>query len=103
MTTITVYGATLADVKRDTDTTISEQAREGLHFTRVTTRKTGANGIGAYEAEITFTRDRATELRAEWNRICNAMNEGTWRGTEADALAEIERIKAKIAAIEVAA
>lgn len=40
------------------------------------------------------------ELKLEWNRICDAMNRGTWRGTEAEAIAEIERIKAEIAELE---
>lgn len=32
-------------------------------------------------------------LRTEWRAICEAMNRGTYRGTEADALARIEAIK----------
>lgn len=36
-------------------------------------------------------------LKSEWAGICEAMNRGTYRGTEADALARIEAIKALIA------
>ncbi len=39
-------------------------------------------------------------LKAEWASICNAMNEGYWPGTEAEALARIEAIKAQIAELE---
>ena len=35
----------------------------------------------------------AETLRTEWATICEAMNRGTYRGTEADALARIEAIK----------
>jgi hypothetical protein len=42
-------------------------------------------------------------LKAQWAGICNAMNAGYWRGTEAEALAEIERIKSEIAKMESAA
>ena len=42
-------------------------------------------------------------LRAEHATICEAMNRGTWRGTEADALARIDAIKAEIAKMEAAA
>lgn len=38
-------------------------------------------------------------LKVRWETICSSMNEGTWPGSEADALAEIERIKGEIAAI----
>jgi hypothetical protein len=41
-----------------------------------------------------------TALKAEWHRICRAMNEGYWRGTEAQAVARIEKIKAAIAKLE---
>ena len=41
--------------------------------------------------------DQIASLKAEWNRVCEAMNVGNWHGTEAEALAEIERIKAQIA------
>ena len=47
-----------------------------------------------------MTAPRIAELKREWNWICLAMAEGTWRGTEAEALAEIERIKAEIAELE---
>jgi len=36
-------------------------------------------------------------LKSEWAGICDAMNRGTYRGTEAEALARIEAIKALIA------
>ena len=36
------------------------------------------------------------ELKARWNLICRKMGNGSWNGTEADALAEIANIKAKI-------
>ena len=39
-------------------------------------------------------------LRTEWRTICEAMNRGTYRGTEADALARIEAIKVEIAKLE---
>ncbi len=41
-------------------------------------------------------------LRTEWRTICEAMNRGTYRGTEADALARIEAIKREIAKQETA-
>lgn len=44
--------------------------------------------------------ERIRELRREWAVVCRAMNEGYWRGTEAEAIAEIERIKAEIAKLE---
>lgn len=47
-----------------------------------------------------MTAQRIAELKREWAVVCRAMNEGTWRGTEAEALAEIERIKAEIAELE---
>lgn len=37
-------------------------------------------------------------LRAEWRSICEAMNRGTYRGTEAHALARIDAIRAELAA-----
>lgn len=43
---------------------------------------------------------RIAELKREWAEVCNAMADGYWRGTEAEALAEIERIKAEIAELE---
>ncbi|MFP5510781.1 MAG: hypothetical protein ACLGIP_16740 [Alphaproteobacteria bacterium] len=43
---------------------------------------------------------RIAELKREWNWICLEMADGTYRGTEAEALAEIERIKAEIAELE---
>jgi len=42
-------------------------------------------------------------LKARWDGVCSAMNRGSWTGSEADALAEIERIKGEIAMIEVGA
>ena len=47
-----------------------------------------------------MTAPRIAELRREWAQVCNAMNRGTYRGTEAEALAEIDRIKAEIAELE---
>ena len=38
-------------------------------------------------------------LKSEWAGICDAMNRGTYRGTEAEALARIEAIKALIAEV----
>lgn len=43
---------------------------------------------------------RIRELKREWAEVCNAMADGYWRGTDAEALAEIERIKAEIAELE---
>ena len=40
------------------------------------------------------------ELKAEWNRICNSMNRGSWHGSEKSAIDAIEDIKRKIQAIE---
>ena len=45
---------------------------------------------------------RIAELKAAWAKVCKAMADGYWRGTEAEALAEIERIKAEIAQLEAA-
>ena len=42
-------------------------------------------------------------LRAEHSTICEAMNRGTWPGSEADALARINAIPAEIAKLEAAA
>lgn len=47
-----------------------------------------------------MTSPRIAELKREWAQVCNAMADGYWRGTEAEALAEIERIKAEIAELE---
>ena len=44
--------------------------------------------------------DRLAELRREWAGVCVAMLDGYWRGTEAEALARIEEIKAEIAKLE---
>ncbi len=38
-------------------------------------------------------------IKSEWAGICDAMNRGTYRGTEAEALARIEAIKALIAEV----
>ena len=38
-------------------------------------------------------------LRAEWGDVCNAMADGYWRGTEADALERIAAIKAELGEI----
>ena len=38
-------------------------------------------------------------LKSEWAGICDAMNRGTYRGTEAEALARIEAIKVLIAEV----
>lgn len=40
------------------------------------------------------------KLSAKWNGICEAMNRGSWHGSEADALEQIETIKAQIAKLE---
>lgn len=37
--------------------------------------------------------DRET-ARRRWHEVCEAMNRGTWSGTEAEALAEVARCKA---------
>lgn len=42
-------------------------------------------------------------LKAEWHGICEAMNQGSYRGTEAEALARIDAIKSEIARLEQAA
>lgn len=47
-----------------------------------------------------MSAERIRDLKGRWVRICEAMNRGTWRGSEAEALAEIERIKAEIAELE---
>lgn len=47
--------------------------------------------------------DRITALKVEWEKVCGAMNEGWYHGTEAEALAEIDRIKSEIAREEKAA
>ncbi len=39
-------------------------------------------------------------LKAAWTKVCNAMADGYWPGTEAEALAEIERIKSELAKLE---
>ena len=39
---------------------------------------------------------RIAAMRAEWASICNAMADGYWRGTEADALARIDAINAEL-------
>jgi hypothetical protein len=44
----------------------------------------------------------APALRAEWHGICEDMNTGRWGGTEAEALARIEAIKAELASAEAA-
>ena len=43
---------------------------------------------------------RIAELKASWAKVCRAMADGYWRGSEASALVEIERIKAEIARVE---
>ena len=43
---------------------------------------------------------RIAALKAKWAMICRAMNSGAWNGTEAEALAEIERVKSEIAKLE---
>lgn len=35
-----------------------------------------------------------TAAKARWHEVCEAMNRGTWSGTEAEALAEVARCKA---------
>lgn len=46
-----------------------------------------AVAAGAQAAEKEAARKR-------WHEVCEAMNRGTWNGTEADALAEVARCKA---------
>jgi hypothetical protein len=46
-----------------------------------------AVAAGAQAAEKEAARKR-------WHEVCEAMNRGTWSGTEADALAEVARCKA---------
>lgn len=58
-----------------------------------------AVGAGA-QAEKAKT---VAALKAKWNGICEAMNRGSWHGSEADALDQIESIKAQIAKLEAAA
>ncbi|NGQ91487.1 hypothetical protein G5V65_11320 [Rhodobacter sp. HX-7-19] len=55
-----------------------------------------AVAAGAQQAKA----DKIAALKREWNRVCEAMNVGSWHGSETDALAEIERIKARIAELE---
>ncbi len=45
----------------------------------------------------------ADDLKSEWAGICEAMNRGAYNGTEADALARIDAIKAELAMLEAAA
>ena len=53
--TINVYGASLANVKRDAASVIAEQAAEGWHFTRITVRRSGEfDRLYTHVAEITF-------------------------------------------------
>lgn len=47
--------------------------------------------------------EKLATLRARWNSVCEDMNLGRWPHSEAEALAEIERIKSQIAQIEAAA
>lgn len=44
--------------------------------------------------------DRIDGLLTEWRAICNSMSRASWRGTEAEALARIDEIKAEIAKLE---
>lgn len=44
--------------------------------------------------------EAVASLKAEWHGICEAMNRGSYRGTEAEALARIEAIKSEIAGLE---
>lgn len=55
-----------------------------------------AVAAGARAAEI-------AALKREWGGICEAMDVGRWHRSEADAMAEIERIKTRIAELEAAA
>ena len=47
--------------------------------------------------------EAVASLKAEWHGICEAMNQGSYRGTEAEALARIDAIKSEIARQEHAA
>jgi len=47
--------------------------------------------------------EAVASLKAEWHGICEAMNQGSYRGTEAEALARIDAIKSEIARQEQAA
>jgi hypothetical protein len=38
--------------------------------------------------------DEKEAARKRWHEVCEAMNTGTWHGTEAEALAEVARCKA---------
>lgn len=49
------------------------------------------------------TAREIAKLSAKWNGICEAMNRGSWHGSEADAIEQIESIKAQIAKLEWAA
>ena len=42
------------------------------------------------------SKRRADTMRTEWASICNAMADGYWRKTEADALERIAAIKAEL-------
>jgi hypothetical protein len=46
---------------------------------------------------------RIDDIKAEWARICYGVLCGTYHGTEADAMARIDAIKAEIAELEKAA
>lgn len=39
-------------------------------------------------------RQHTDAARRRWHEVCEAMNRGTWSGTEAEALAEVARCKA---------
>ncbi len=57
------------------------------------------DGVDAYMRAALDRFEAIAALKVRWETICSSMNEGTWPGSEADALAEIERIKGEIAAI----
>lgn len=48
----------------------------------------------------TATEARIARLRADHAAVCEAMNGGYWVGTEAEAVARLEQIKAEIADLE---
>lgn len=59
-----------------------------------------AAALFAYEVAKKPDAARIAELKAKWSSICEAMNKGSYPGTEADALARIDRIKDEIAKLE---
>lgn len=87
-------GDGVVDVMPDVERITAQAVADGRPY-HVSMRRCGhevAAVVTVYAKPLMSVED----ARRRWHDVCESMNRGSWTGSEADALAEIERCKAII-------